>query len=227
MGRHEKDLSLIKKQIVQELLENDGLLLKSLCESMYEKHKTKKNYTSDAYMELDNEGVIDVSTVKSEKGHDMYFLKLSENVITRKIKQIHLWAKQFPNEQKPFLEKLRKNMIFKEVKAKQSSKGYSYKINPIIYQDLRRITDQMTNLYQHIFALGLAYDMDIIPKVYEKPINKAKKVGIKFIKDSVARTVACEKKHPEVLKQYLISLFSSELIELGYYEKYHEEIKSR
>ena len=227
MGRHKKDLLPIMKLIMEELSRTNGLSLKSLCESMYKKHKTRKNYVINAYKILVEDDVVIVSTAESDKGPSGYFLKLSENVITRKIEQINSWVDWFTKEQKPFLKKLRKNEIVVDYKVKQSPKGYSWKINLKIEQDLRRIADHMTNMYRHISALGLAYDSGLIPKVYEQPIRKAQKEGMKFIKNSLTRIVACERKHPKALKHHLRSFFISELIELGYYEKYYEEKKNR
>jgi len=226
MGRKKKDLLPIMRLIVQELSISRGLPLKFLCDSMNEKYSTRKNHVIDAYKILEKDNVIKVSQSPSDRGREGYFLQLSENIITGKINQIHHWIRLFTEQQKPHLKILKKNTIVIERK-KTKKQGETWTINNQIDQDLRRITEQMTNIYRHISALGLAFDMDLIPKIYEKPIRKAQKSGLKFIKDTVVRIVACEKNYPQVLKRYLNAFFTSELIELGYYEKYHESINQR
>jgi len=228
LGRHSKDLLPIMKQIVQELSGSSGLSVNSLADSMYRKHKTRKNYVIEAYKNLVNQDVISIEPSKNSqfRGRKGSTLKLSENVITRKTKQVHDWVKIFTAEQKEYLKILKKVVIIKDFKRTvKDTKTQKWSINPKAEYSLRWIANQMTNIYRHISALGLAYDMGFIPKVYESQVTRAKKAGMKFIKDTIKKTVACEETYPTVLKHHLRSFFIPELIELGYYEQYHESKK--
>ena len=121
------------------------------------------------------------------------------------------------------LQKEREALSTDSAKLKKKLAELQDKLKKINFE-LQMITNQMRNIFAHISTLGIAFDLGLIPKIHETEIRKAQKAGMKFIKDTVKRTAACEKKHPKVLEHNLKAFYLPDLMELGFYEIYHEFI---